>query len=182
MSKMIKDMLVDDLKSRLHDVGDVIVVSLGQLDAQKTTQLRQTLRKKQIHIQLIKNSLAKRAVEGTPLAPALEKAAGMLALAWGGEDIVDLAKELDRLAGDKEFEGFECRGGALDGSRLEAADVKQVAKWPSRSEQLSILSGQISSLGSVLSGQITSAGGSLASQIASRVEDLEKAAGGEAAG
>jgi large subunit ribosomal protein L10 len=175
-------MLVDDLKSRLHDVGDVIVVSLGQLDAQKTTQLRQTLRKKQIHIQLIKNSLARRAVEGTPLAPALEKAAGMLALAWGGEDIVDLAKELDRLAGDKEFEGFECRGGALDGSRLEAADVKQVAKWPSRSEQLSILSGQISSLGSVLSGQITSAGGSLASQIASRVEDLEKAAGGEAAG
>jgi large subunit ribosomal protein L10 len=182
MSKLVKDMLVDDLKSRLHDVGDVIVVSLGQLDAQKTTQLRQTLRKKQIHIQLIKNSLAKRAVEGTPLAPALEKAAGMLALAWGGEDIVDLAKELDRLAGDKEFEGFECRGGALDGSRLEAADVKQVAKWPSRSEQLSILSGQISSLGSVLSGQITSAGGSLASQIASRVEDLEKAAGGEAAG
>jgi len=38
------------------------------------------------------------------------------------------------------------------------------------------------SLGSVLSGQIISAGGGLASQIASRVEDLEKAAGGEAAG
>jgi len=182
MSKLIKDMLVDDLKGRLGEVGDVIVVSLGQLDAQKTTQLRQTLRKKQIHLQLVKNSLAKRAVAGTPLAPALEKAAGMLALAWGGEDIVDLAKELDRLSGDKEFEGFECRGGALDGSRLDAGDVKQVAKWPTRGEQLSILSGQISSLGSVLSGQIISAGGGLASQIASRVEDLEKAAGGEAAG
>jgi large subunit ribosomal protein L10 len=182
MSKLIKDMLVEDLKSRLRDVGDVIVVSLGQLDAQKTTQLRQTLRTKQIHLQLVKNSLARRAVEGTPLAPALEKAAGMLALAWGGEDIVDLAKELDRLAGEKDFEGFECRGGALDGGRLEAGDVKRVAKWPSRAEQLSILSGQISSLGGVLAGQITSAGGGLASQIASRVEDLEKAAGGVAAG
>lgn len=182
MSKVIKDMLVDDLKHRLQSVGDVIVVSLGQLDAQKTTQLRQTLRKKQIHLQLVKNSLAKRAVAGTSLAPALEKAAGMLALAWGGEDIVDLAKELDRLAGDKEFEGFECRGGALDGARLEAADVKQVAKWPSRAEQLSILSGQISSLASVLAGQITAAGGVLAGQIASRVEDLEKGvAGGPAA-
>jgi large subunit ribosomal protein L10 len=180
MSKAIKDMLVDDLKHRLQDVGDVMVVSLGQLDAQKTTQLRQTLRKKQIHLQLIKNSLARRAIAGTPLAPALEKAAGMLALAWGGEDVVDLAKELDRLAGDKEFEGFECRGGALDGSRLEADDVKRVAKWPSRSEQLSILSGQISSLGAVLSGQITSAGGLLAGQLASRVEDLEKTTGAEA--
>lgn len=179
MSKAIKDMLVDDLRARLREVGDVVVVSLGQLDAQKTTQLRQTLRKKQIHLQLIKNSLAKRAVADTPLAPALDKAAGMLALAWGGEDVVDLAKELDRISGDKAFEGFECRGGALDGSRLEAADVKRVAKWPTRSEQLSLLSGQISSLASVLAGQILSAGGVLAGQIASRAEDLEKA---EAAG
>jgi large subunit ribosomal protein L10 len=103
----------------------------------------------------------------------------MLAIAWGGEDVVDLAKELDRLTGVKDYEGLECRGGALDGSRLEAADVKAVAKWPTRTEQLSILSGQISSLGGTISGQILSAGGSLASQLASRVEDLEKV-GGEA--
>ncbi|MEX0668959.1 MAG: 50S ribosomal protein L10 [Pirellulales bacterium] len=181
MSKAIKDMLVDDLKSRLREVGDVIVVSLGKLDAQKTTVLRQTLRKKRISLQLVKNSLARRAMSDTPLAPAFEQAEGMLAIAWGGEDVVDLAKELDRLQGVKDFEGFECRCGALDGSRLEAADVKRVAKWPTRSEQLSILSGQISSLGSTISGQILSAGGSLAGQIKSRIEDLEKAEEGVAA-
>ena len=181
MSKAIKDMLVDDLKHRLREVGDVIVVSLGKLDAQKTTALRQSLRKKQIHLQLVKNSLARRATAGTPLEPAMENAAGMLALAWGGEDVVDLAKELDRISGDKQFEGFECRGGALDGGRLGAGDVKRVAKWPTRGEQLSILSGQISSLASVLAGQILSAGGTLAGQISSRVEDLEKAEG-QAAG
>jgi ribosomal protein L10 len=175
MSKVIKDMLVDDLKHRLDGVGELIVVSLGNLDAQKTTQLRQTLRKKRISLQLVKNSLARRATEGTTLAPAFEKLEGMLAIAWGGDDIVDLAKELDRLAGVKDYEGLECRGGALDGGRLDAGDVKLVAKWPTRTEQLSILSGQISSLGSMLSGQITSAGGSLAGQLASRVEDLEKA-------
>jgi len=179
MSKQIKSMLVDDLKSRLGGVGDLIVVSLGKLDAQKTTQLRQTLRKKKISLQLVKNSLARMATQGTPLAPAFEKAEGMLAVAWGGEDVVDLAKELDRLAGIKDFEGFECRGGALDGARLEAADVKSVAKWPTRTEQLSLLSGQISSLAGTLAGQILSAGGGLAGQIASRVETLEKA-GGEA--
>lgn len=180
MSKAIKDMLVDDLKHRLQSVGEVMVVSLGRLDAQKTSRLRQTLRKKRINLQLIKNSLARRATAGTPLEPAMTDAAGMLALAWGGEDVVDLAKEIDRIAGDKEFEGFECRGGAMDGGRLGAADVKRVAKWPSRGEQLSILSGQISSLGSLLSGQILSAGGALAGQIASRVDELEKA--GDSAG
>jgi len=177
MSKAIKDMLVDDLKGRLNGVGDLIVVSLGKLDAQKTTQLRQTLRKKRISLQLVKNSLARRATSGTPLAPAFETTEGMLAIAWGGEDVVDLAKELDRLQGVKDFEGFECRGGALDGSRLEAADVKRVATWPSRADQLSILSGQIGSLGSTLSAQILSAGGTLAGQLKSRVDDLEKAEG-----
>lgn len=181
MSKAIKDMLIGDLKQRLRDVGDVLVVSLGNLDAQKTTQLRQTLRKKRIHLQLVKNSLARRAMEGTPLSPALTNTDGMLAIAWGAEDVVDLAKEIDRLSGVKDFEGFSCKGGALDGARLEADDVKKVAKWPTRSEQLSLLSGQISSLASVLAGQILSAGGVLAGQIASRAEELEKAAGGESA-
>jgi large subunit ribosomal protein L10 len=177
MSKQMKSMLVDDLKGRLGGVGDLIVVSLGRLDAQKTTQLRQALRKKKIQLQLVKNSLARMATSGTPLAPAFEKAEGMLAIAWGGEDVVDLAKELDRLAGLKDYEGFECRGGALDGARLEPGDVKKVAKWPTRTEQLSLLSGQISSLAATLSGQILSAGGGLAGQIKSRVEDLEKAGG-----
>jgi large subunit ribosomal protein L10 len=175
MSKLVKNMLVDDLKARLRDVEEVIVVSLGQLDAQKTTELRAALRKKRIQLHLVKNSLARRATADTPLAPAFESTEGMLAVAWGGEDVVDLAKELDRLSGLKAYEGFVCRGGALDGSRLGPDEVKQVAKWPTRAEQLSLLSGQISSLASTLSGQILSAGGALAGQLASRVEDLEKA-------
>ena len=179
MSKLVKNLLVDDLKGRLKGVNDLIVVSLGRLDGTKTTQLRQTLRKKKIHLQLIKNSLARRATLDTPLAPAFGKTEGMLAIAWGGEDVVDLAKDLDRVSGIKDYEGFEFRGGALDGSKLEAADVKSVAKWPSRAEQLSILSGQISSMGAKLSGQILGAGGTLAGQISSRVDDLEKAASAE---
>jgi len=174
MSKLVKNMLVDDLKSRLSDVGDLVVVSLGKLDAQKTTLLRQALRKKKIHLTMVKNSLARRATLSTPLAPAFEKTEGMLAIAWGGEDVVDLVKELDRLTALKGFESFEFRGGALDGSRLEAGEMKTVAKWPTRTEQLSIISGQIISVASILAGQIDSVGGVLAGQISSRVEDLEK--------
>ena len=70
----------------------------------------------------------------------LENLSGMLALCWGGEDVVDLAKELNRLAELDDFEQLECRGGAMDGSKLEPDDLKKVAKWPNRTEQLSILS------------------------------------------
>jgi len=181
MSKTVKNMLIDALRTRLHDVGDVITVSLGQLDAQKTTALRQALRKKRIELCLVKNSLARLATADTPLAPAFAETEGMLAVAWGGEDVVDLAKEIDRIAGLKEFEGFECRGGALDGARLGPEDVKRVAKWPSRGEQLSLLSGQISSLASILAGQVVSVGGVLAGQIKSRHEELAGDGGAEAA-
>ncbi len=174
MSKRIKNMLIEDIRSRLNGVNDVILVSLGQLDAIKTTELRRTLRQKNIHLQLIKNSLARQATLDTTLAPAFTETTGMLAMAWGGEDVVDLAKELDRIVKLKEFECIEFRGGALDGGRLAAEDVKAVAKWPSRTEQLSILSGQISSVGSMLSSQLISAGSAIAGQLKTRVEDLEK--------
>ena len=176
MSKLVKNMLIDDLRRRWEGVGEVIVVSLGSLDGHQATKLRQTLRKKRIHLQLIKNSLARRAAADTPLAPAFTKTEGMLAVAWGGEDVVDLAKELDRIASGKDFEGVEFRGGALDGARLEAGEVKLVAKWPSRAEVLSLIAGQIVGVGGLLAAQIGSAGGVLAGQIKSRAEDLEKAA------
>ena len=62
----------------------------------------------------------------------------------------------------------------MDGSKLEPDDLKKVAKWPNRTEQLSIFSGQMLSAGATLSGQLLGAGSSLASQIKSRMEELEK--------
>ena len=125
---------------------------------------------------MVKNSLARRAAEGTPLAAAFEGVSGTLAIVWGAEDIVSLAKEITRFTELKEFEGFQARGGAMDGTKLSSAEVKQVSKWPSRQEQLSLLLGQILSPAAVLAGQLIGMGGALASQIKQRVEELEKAA------
>jgi large subunit ribosomal protein L10 len=51
--------------------------------------------------------------------------------------------------------------------------VKAVSKWPSRQEQLSILSGQILGVGAKLSSQLLGAGGKLASQIKKKSEGAE---------
>ena len=98
-----------------------------------------------------------RAAEGTPLAPLFDGLDGTAAICWGGEDIVSLAKEITRLAEDKEFAPFEARGGVMDGERLDADRSRQVSKWPSREEQLSILVGQILSPGANLVSQLNSA-------------------------
>ena len=95
--------------------------------------------------------MAARATEGTPLAPLFAGLSGTAAICWGGEDIVSLAKEITKLAKDDKFKPFEARGGVMDGERLSAQQVEQVSKWPSRTEQLSILLGQILSPGAIWS-------------------------------
>ncbi len=176
MSKTVKDLVSNELRQQLTGVTDALLVNVVGLDAIRTSKLRRELRAKKIYLEVVKNSLARRATEGTPLAPAFEGQQGTLAIVWGADDVVSLAKEITRLSELKEFDGFQTRGGAMDGAKLTAAEVKGVSTWPSRTEQLSLLSGQILSPGAKLVAQLTAMGGVLASQIKQRVEDLEKAA------
>jgi large subunit ribosomal protein L10 len=175
MSKYVKNLLTDNIRKRLEGVESALVVNVIGLDAGQDYLLRKELRSKNIHLMVVRNSLAARATEGTGLRPAFEGLDGSSAVLWGGEDIVSLAKEVVRITKDKQYEGFQARGGAMDGQKLSAEDVEKVSKWPSRAEQLSILSGQILSPGANLLSQLTSAGGALASQIKQKAEEGEGA-------
>jgi ribosomal protein L10 len=177
MSKFVKDLIAADLKNRLADVSDLLVVNVVGLDAIRSSALRRELRSKNINLLVVKNSLARRATEGTQLAGAFEGSQGSLAVLWGASDIVTLAKEVTRLARDKDYAAFQTRGGVMGGARLTAAEVDQVSKWPTREEQLSILMGQVLSPAATLSGQLIAMGGSLASQI----KQIAEKDGGQAA-
>ena len=165
MSKLVKDLITDDLKGRWEGVNDALLVDVAELEANNAVSLRKQLREKSIHLLVVKNSLARRATEGTNLGPAFEGASGTTAVVWGAEDIVTLAKEVTKLAGKGDYEKFITKGGVMDGAKLSPEEVKQVSKWPSRTEQLSMLMGQILSPGANLSGQLLAGGANLASQI-----------------
>ena len=171
MSKYLKQLITDELKSRFDGVTDALLVDVIGMEANATVELRKELRDKDIKLMVVKNSLARRATEGTTLAPAFEGAQGTVAVVWGGEDVVSLAKEVTRIAGDAKYEPFVPKGGVMDGSALSAEDVKLVSKWPSRTEQLSLLVGQILGPGATLAAQLKGPGGKLASQIKSKAEE-----------
>jgi len=173
MSKYVKNLVADHLRGRLGNVHDALLVNVIGLDANTNTRLRAALRERNIQVMVVKNSLAARAAEGTPLAPLFAGLEGSAAICWGGEDIVGLAKEISRLTRDEEFSLFQTRGGVMDGEPLDAARVEQISKWPSRGEQLSILLGQILSPGATLAGQLNSVGGALASQIEQKAKGKE---------
>lgn len=180
MSKFVKNLIRDHIGSRLEGVNDALVVDVVGLDSNTTVALRKEFRQRNCELMVVKNSLAKRATEGTPLGVAFEGVEGSAAVLWGGEDIVSLAKALVEITKDKKYEELKTHGGVMDGGRLTAEMVKQVSKWPSREEQLSILMGQVLSPGATLVGQLNAAGANLSSQIKQLGEDQDDA-GAEAA-
>jgi large subunit ribosomal protein L10 len=173
MAKYVKDLMVKELSQRLSGVNDSLLVNVVGLSANQSVVLRKQLREKNITLLVVRNSLAKRATEGTPLSAAFDGAEGTLAVVFGGEDFISLVKEINRLDQSREYEAFAARGGVMDGERLTAEKVKEISKWPNRLEQLSILSGQILSAGANLSAALLGPGGALASQIKKKGEGEE---------
>jgi large subunit ribosomal protein L10 len=180
MSKFVKNLVTDHLKQRLDGVQDLLLLNVSALDANRAYKLRKDLRGKKIELLMVKNSLARRATEGTVLAPAFEGLTGSAAVLFGGDDIISLAKEVARLLKEKDYAKLEARGGVMDGAALTPEQIEQVSKWPSRAEQLSLLLGQILSPGATLASQLTAAGGALASQIKQKGEEKEGETAGEA--
>lgn len=172
MSKYVKQLVTRDIANRLAEVSDAVLVTTTGMDANAANALRGELQKKDIHLLVIKNSLGRRATEGTSLVAAFEGISGQVGVCWGSTDFVSLTKEMVKL--DREggkYEKFKATGGVLDGERLSAEQVLAVSKWPTREEQISLLIGQILSPGANLAGALLGPGGALASQIEQKGEE-----------
>ncbi|MBI1247513.1 50S ribosomal protein L10 [bacterium] len=165
MSRYLKNLVITDLSKRLEGVNDLLVVDVVGMNAEKTYLVRKQLREKGLSLMVVRRTLAAKACEGTSLAPAFDGMEGSAALVWGGEDFVDLAKEIVKLNEDDEFPGFTAKGGVMDGESLNPDSVKAISKWPNRAEQLSLLMGQILGPGRKLAAQLYGPGAKLASQV-----------------
>src|SRR5438067_2001465 len=100
MSKIVKDMIAVDLKQRIGDCQDMLVVNSSKLDGVTQNTMRNKLRAQNIRMLSVKNSLARRALKEiglTTLDPFLK---GPSVLVWGGPDIVALSKEIAKWAKD----------------------------------------------------------------------------------
>lgn len=174
MSKYVKELVTRDLKRRLEGVSDAVLVSCTGMDANTTNELRCELDSKGIHMMVVKNSLARRATEGSSLAAGFEGNRGQIAVLWGSSDYVSLVKEVVRLDKDSvKYGKFVAAGGVMDGERIDEAGIKEISKWPSREEQISMLVGQILGPGANLNAALLGPGRMLNSQIKKKGEEGE---------
>jgi large subunit ribosomal protein L10 len=133
-----KQAVVAEVAAKLAGAQAVIVAEYRGLDVGRVTQLRAKARKSGLYLRVLKNTLARRAVKGTPFESLSEQMVGPLMYGIAADPVAG-AKVLSEFA--KENELFVIRGGAMPGSRMSDKDVKALALLPSREQLLAKLMG-----------------------------------------
>lgn len=162
MSKLIKQMQMNDIKNTFAEVRDLVLMNVVGLNATVENQVRLSLRKKGIRLQQVKNSLARRVLG--ELGLVLQKGwEGSTTLAWGGASIGELSKEVDGLA-KKHAKFIKVKGAVSDGQEISFA---MALTMPTRMEAIGRVVSLALAPASRLVGQILGPASSVASQIKS---------------
>jgi len=133
-----KQAVVAEISTRLAIAQAVIVAEYRGLDVGRVTQLRAKAKKSGMYLRVLKNTLARRAVKGTPFEKLVDKMVGPLMYGIATDPVAG-AKVLSEFA--RENEHFVIRGGAMPNTMMSDKDIKALALLPSREELLSKLVG-----------------------------------------
>lgn len=163
MSKPVKELIISELQARIGDHRDMLVLNASAMDAFAVNQLRLKLREKGIFILSVKNALARKALGNLGLKGLDDVLVGPSSLAFGGPDAVALSKEMTQWA--KQITELEIKGGAVEGTPLDAKGVEALSKSPGREELIGRVLMLIRSPGATVAGALLGPGGKVAGQL-----------------
>src|SRR5438045_1185108 len=144
MNKAIKQLQMDALKNAFKEVRDLVVLSVSGVDCQSDNKLRLSLRKKNIRMQVVKNSLARQAFEQVGLKIGKDSPywAGSTVMAWGANSIAELSRTIDAEVQDlvkknpKLKDRVQFKGAFTEG---QAITFQQAKAMPTRPEALGMI-------------------------------------------
>jgi large subunit ribosomal protein L10 len=168
-----KQAMVADVSAKLAGAQAVIVAEYRGLTVEGVTQLRVKARKSGVYLKVLKNTLARRAVQGTPFEKLGDQMTGPLMYGIA-QDPVAGAKVLSEFA--KENELFVIKAGAMPNSLMSAKDVKALALLPSREELLAKLMGTMQAPVAKLVRTMNEVPGKFVRTLAAYRDSKEKAA------
>ena len=131
MKKVNKSEAVDALKSAIAAQRGAVVASFRGVTVAEMTALRKKLREADAEIRVVKNTMVRRAAEGTPFGSLSESFKGPTAIAFTHGDPVALAKVMKDYAAAAN-QKITLKAGFLDGKALTDVEVRALADVPSR--------------------------------------------------
>ena len=138
LNRKEKAVVIEDVTTQVAAAQSIVVAEYRGLDVASVTVLRKNARASGVYLRVLKNSLARKAIVGTPFEALSTKLVGPLIYAISA-DPVAAAKVLSAFA--KDNEKLAIKAGALPNSVLDVNGVKALATMPSRDELLSKLLG-----------------------------------------
>lgn len=128
-----KKEVVAEVSARLAKAQTVVLAEYRGLAVEQITALRSQARASGVYLRVLKNTLARRAVQGTPFEKLADQMVGPLAYGIS-EDPVAAAKVLHTYA--KGNDKLVIKGGAMPNYLMNAKEVGNLATMPSREELL----------------------------------------------
>jgi large subunit ribosomal protein L10 len=143
MARPEKVARVERIAESIKDARSVILNDFTGLDVEKISQLRKICRENNVEFRVIKNTLAKRGIEGSPAEGLSQYLEGPTAIAISREDENTAAKILANFA--EEHQAPKFKAGFVDGNVIDATEVLALSKLPSKEELLAkVLAGIMS--------------------------------------
>jgi large subunit ribosomal protein L10 len=133
--KAEKKIQADELRAQLGTVSTVILSTFQGITVEQDTKLRRSVEAAGGHYEVVKNTIAERAAEGTPTEGLLKNLKGTNSIAYTKTDPVALAKILTKVA--KDVPAFQFRAGWVEGRVVSIQEINQLAQLPSKEELLS---------------------------------------------
>jgi len=126
------------LTEQLNNSKSAMVVSFNKVTVNKDQEFRNQLRAAGANYQVVKNTLARIAVEGTPYEQAKDAFKGVTAIAWTESDPVILSKTVSKFIKDN-ADLYTFKAGVVDGKVVDLKQVEAIASLPSKEELISKL-------------------------------------------
>ena len=133
-----KKAVVAEVSAQVAKAQAIVVAEYRGLEVGNMTELRREARKTGVYLRVLKNTLARRAVSGTPFEKLTDQLTGPLIYGIS-TDPVATAKLLDQFA--RRNDKLVIRAGAMPNAVISAKEVKALASMPSREQLIARLLG-----------------------------------------
>ena len=132
VTRASKETELQELEGAFKGTDSAILVDYRGLKVPEVTELRRRVRGARGHYKVVKNTLATRAIKGTPFEPLTEYFVGTTAVAYSGDDPVALAKVLTTFA--KTAPALKVKAAVVQGRTIKVGEVTELAALPGKPE------------------------------------------------
>ena len=142
-AKKQKQIIIDEIREKLDGAQSAVIIDYMGTTVAEADAMRKMMREADVDYTVYKNTLMKRAVEGTDFEKLAEVMQGPSAIAISKTDATAPARILKKAIDD--FKKMEFKAGVVEGAFYDKEGIEQIASIPSREELIAKFMGSIQS-------------------------------------